>query len=281
VPRIEGYLPSWAQPYSYSIGGAAVGIVSGLVASRATDSTTRAAAGLIGGAAVAIGLGIDAYRHFIAKGGSTAGDDDMGSLALSGDDDMGSLALSGDDMGSLALSGDDMGSIALGDGGAFQIQNLGYHGDHSALSSMYADSAMADAYFSGPDLDGVEGEAALAGASTFMGTFGAAPVRAAGQRRMQSRHAGLRGHRWGWLVKMVGFENFQKIVALPPEQRVGVIKQLREQAMASVQRFVDESKAAQLASQPVTAPGALSQSGATAGYDLSGYGATLFSGNGY
>jgi exodeoxyribonuclease VII small subunit len=29
------------------------------------------------------------------------------------------------------------------------------------------------------------------------------------------------------------------------------------------------------------APGALSQSGATAGYDLSGYGATLFSGNGY
>lgn len=281
VPRIEGYLPSWAQPYSYSIGGAAVGIVSGLVASRTTDSTTRTAAGLIGGAAVAIGLGIDAYRLFIAKGegGATAGDD-MGSLALSGEDDMGSLALSGDDMGSLALSG-DMGSIALGDGGAFQIQNLGYHGDHSALSSMYGDASMADAYFSGPDLDGVEGEAALAGASTFMGTFGAAPVRAAGQRRIQSRHAGLRGHRWGWLIKMVGFDNFQKIVALSPEQRVSVIKQLREQAMASVQRFVDESKAAQLASQPVTAPAALGHGGATAGYDLSGYGATLFSGNGY
>jgi len=281
VPRLEQYLPSWAQAYSYSIGGAAVGIVSGFVASRASDSTTRTAAGLIGGAAVAIGLGIDAYRMFVAKGGATAGDD-MGSLALSGDelgDDMGSLALSGDDMGSLALSG--LGESALGDGGAFQIQNLGYAGDHNALSSMYSDASMADAYFSGPDLDGMEGEAALAGASTFMGTFGAAPIRAAGQKRVQSRHAGLRGHRWGWMIKLVGFENFQKIVALSPEQRVSVIKQLREQAMASVQRFVDESKAAQLASKPVTAPDALSAQGATAGYDLSGYGATLFSGNGY
>jgi len=285
VPRLEGYLPAWAQPYSYSIGGAAVGIVSGVVAAKSSDGTVRTAAGLIGGAAVAIGVGIDAYRMFIAKSGATAGDDDMGGLALSGDDDMGDLALSGDDMGDLALSGlalsglSGMGAVALGgdraafgDGGAYQVQSLGFAGDHSALHAMYADAAMADAYFSGPDLDGVEGEAALAGPSSFMGTFGAAPVRAAGQKRMQSRHAGLRGHRWGWLIKMVGYENFQKITALDPEQRVNVIKQLREQAMASVQRYVDESKAAQLASKPVTAPAELS------GY---GYGATMFSGGSY
>ena len=59
VPRLQGYLPEWAQPYSYSIGGAAVGIVSGVVASRASDTTTRTVAGLIGGSAVAIGIGID------------------------------------------------------------------------------------------------------------------------------------------------------------------------------------------------------------------------------
>ena len=280
VPRLQGYLPAWAQPYSYTIGGAAVGIVSGVVAAKSSDGTVRTAAGLIGGAAVAIGLGIDAYRMFVSKGGATAGDDDMAGLALSGDDDMGDLALSGDEMGDLALSGlGEMGAVALGgdraafgDGGAYQVQSLGFAGDHSALHAMYADACMADAYFSGPDLDGVEGEAALAGPSSFMGTFGAAPVRAAGQKRMQSRHAGLRGHRWGWLIKMVGYENFQKITALEPEQRCNVINQLRTQAMASVQRAVDESKAAQLASKPVTAPAELS------GY---GYGATMFSGGSY
>ena len=269
VPRLQAYLPEWAQPYSYSIGGGAVGIAGGLVAANAQDSTVRLAASLIGGAAVAVGLGIDAFRMYNRSG-------DTGDLALSGIEDMGDTG----DVGAMALSG--VGErAAFGDGGAYQIQNLGFAGDHSALHAQYADACMADAYFSGPDLDGVEGEAVLAGASAYMGAFGAAPIRAAGQRRPQSRHAGLRGHRWAWLIKMVGFEKFQQITALPPAQRVSVIRNLREQAMASVQRLIDESKAAQLASQPVTAPATLSQSGATAGYDMSGYGATMFSGGSY
>lgn len=280
IPRVQEYLPEWAQPWAYTIGGSAVGIAGGIVAAKSSDSTVRMAASWIGGAAVAVGLGIDAYRKYNASGAT-------GDLALSGiedlgeSNDMGAMALSGSaDMGDLALSGIES-RASFGDGGAYQIQNLGFAGDHSALSSMYSDACLADAYFSGPDLDGVEGEACLAGASAFMGAFGAAPIRAAGQRRVQSRHAGLRGHRWAWLIKMIGFENFQKIAALPPEKRVAVIRQLREQAMSSVNRMVDEAKAAQLASQPVTAPAALGHSGASSGYDLSGYGATMFSGQSY
>lgn len=277
VPMVQDKLPDMLQPYAYATTGTAIGAACALAASS-TSGDIRSALLLVGGAATTLGIGIDVVKRFtggsigsLALSGSEMGDvGDTGSLALSGLGDTGSLALSGfGDTGSLALSG-------LGDGGAYQVQSLGslgFSADHGALSSMYADACNADAYFSGPDLDGVEGEAALAGATAYMGAFGAAPVRAAGPKRAQSRHAGLRGHRWGWLIKAVGFENFQKISELPPEQRMQVIKQLREQAMASVASLVDQAKAGAAAAQPVTAPAALS------GHDP--YGAALFSGSAY
>ena len=277
VPMVQDKLPDMLQPYAYATTGTAIGAACALAASS-TSGDIRSALLLVGGAATTLGIGIDVVKRFtggsigsLALSGSEMGDvGDTGSLALSGFGDTGSLALSGfGDTGSLALSG-------LGDGGAYQVQSLGslgFSADHGALSSMYADACNADAYFSGPDLDGVEGEAALAGATAYMGAFGAAPVRAAGPKRAQSRHAGLRGHRWGWLIKAVGFENFQKISELPPEQRMQVIKQLREQAMASVASLVDQAKAGAAAAQPVTAPAALS------GHDP--YGAALFSGSAY
>ena len=266
VPMVQDKLPEMLQGYAYATTGTALGVACAIAASQASGDA-RAALIMVGGAATTLGIGIDVLKRF--TGGS------IGSLALSGDmgdmGDTGSLALSGlGDTGSLALSG-------LGDGGAYQIQglgSLGFAADHSALSSMYADACHADAFFSGADLDGVEGEAALAGATAYMGAFGASPTRAAGPKRAQSRHAGLRGHRWGWLIKIIGFEQFQKLAELPPEQRTQVIKQLREQAMASVAGMIDQAKAGAAASVPVPTPSALS-----GGYDP--YGATLFSGSAF
>lgn len=266
VPMVQDKLPEMLQGYAYATTGTALGVACALAASQASGDA-RSALIMVGGAATTLGIGIDVLKRF--TGGS------IGSLALSGDmgdmGDTGSLALSGlGDTGSLALSG-------LGDGGAYQIQglgSLGFAADHSALSSMYADACHADAFFSGADLDGVEGEAALAGATAYMGAFGASPTRAAGPKRAQSRHAGLRGHRWGWLIKIIGFEQFQKLAELPPEQRTQVIKQLREQAMASVAGMIDQAKAGAAASVPVPTPSALS-----GGYDP--YGATLFSGSAF
>jgi hypothetical protein len=130
---------------------------------------------------------------------------------------------------------------------------------------------MADAYFSGPDLDSAEGDAALSGAYGWFGVFGQPPRRATGPRRAYSRHAGKRGHRWAWLVKLVGFENFQRIVALEPQRRLAVIHAIRQQAIESIPRLLG----------PEGVPGTEALLGEQ-GPDLSGlgYGALLYSGGG-
>ena len=48
------------------------------------------------------------------------------------------------------------------------------------------------------------------------------------------------GHRWGWLVKLVGFQGMQKIAALPPYQRRQVIHGLRQRALASLPALLSD-----------------------------------------
>ena len=38
-------------------------------------------------------------------------------------------------------------------------------------------------------------------------------------------------HRWGWLIRLVGVENFRKIGALPPDLRASTIKTLAREVM--------------------------------------------------
>ena len=189
---------------------------------------------------MAIGVGPDLFRKY---GGGTAGDADFG-------DDMGALALGGgvfgDEFGAIGLDNPGVfGAIGLenpgvfGDGMAYQlgpVGGLGFDGDTSAVLAGYAGASLADAYYSGADFDGAEGEAILAGPAEFRRAAGPVPVSAAGAQSHASNLAGRRYHRWGWLVKMIGWDNTQKLAALSPEERLRVIQAMRSQALQAYQR---------------------------------------------
>lgn len=109
--------------------------------------------------------------------------------------------------------------------------------DYGAIAErLYGDAQMADAAACGADFSPEEGQAILQGPAAVMAVAGTPSV-AQGVRRTDgaySRFAGQKMHRWGWLIKCVGFERAQRIAALPPRERLKVIAQLRQQAMAAV-----------------------------------------------
>lgn len=281
VPRLKEYLPEAAQPFAYTIGGSAVGVVAGVVAASSQDETVRNLAGLLGGAAVAVGVGLDLYNRYGL--GETA--EASAPAATAGDDDYGALALgeAPSALGAVAFgeAPSALGALALGDGMAYQTAPLGYDGATHALHGAYADASLADAYFSGPDFDATEGEAIMAGAGAFGQAAGRPPKLASGPRRSQSHYAGRQFHRWGWLIKQISFPALQQVAALPPEQRLKVINELRTQALAMVARAAEMAKAEQLASQPIPTAPELAAQGAMAGYDMNGYGALVLAGSGY
>ena len=279
VPKLKEYLPAAAQPFAYTIGGCAVGAAAGVVAGMASDETTRNLAGLLGGAAVAVGVGLDLYNKFGGGAGASAGDDDFSGLAMAGHDEYGAVGMLDNP---LALSGESaLGALGLGDGMAYQTAPLGYDGETNSLQGAYNAASPVDAYYSGPDFDASEGEAIMAGAGAFGRAAGRPPIRAAGAKQAMSQYAGRPFHRWGWMIRMITFPAVQQVAALPPEERLKVINQLRSQALALVARASEQAKAAQLASQPMSAAPELAAQGAMAGYDMGGYGALVLAGNGY
>ena len=283
VPKLKSMLPENVQPYAYSIAGAAVAIVASVVAGKASDETTKNLAGLLGGAALAFGVGFDVNNALESKfAGDKAGDDDFGGLALAGDD-YGAVALgeAPSALGGFGEAPSALGAVALGDGMAYQTAPLGFDGATSSIHSAYGDASLADAYFSGPDFDASEGEAIMAGASAFGAAAGRPPRLATGQRKAQSHYAGRQFHRWGWLIKQISFPALQQVAALPPDERLKVINQLRSQALALVARASEQAKAEQLASAPIPAAPELAAQGAMAGYDMNGYGALVLAGGGY
>ena len=169
--------------------------------------------------------------------------------------------------------------INLGDGMATSVvpfgrASYGSYGDleiHS-LHGYYADAELADA-FSCPDQPSYgELEIALAGPGAWGRQFGRQRFtrRAGGQggqggRGMkQSQHAGQEGHRWGWLIKLVGFKKFQQIMKLPASQRKSVIADIKEAAKA---------KASQLLAADQTAAAVQT---AAAAQDAAGWGAYIY-----
>jgi hypothetical protein len=133
----------------------------------------------------------------------------------------------------------------LGDGGLYAVGG-GSYGDasDSSDSAFYVDSTAADAAYSGPDLDQAEGEAAIAGPRVWFSRF---PMAYRVNRIVGafSPYAGQHGHRWGWLVRMIGFDRFQSLAALPADQRVAYLRKLREYAISQV-----PSQQAAISAQP-------------------------------
>lgn len=215
VRYVGGMLPapvqSFARSYIAPVGYSLTGVLANFALQRLpvpflSDEQKRK----LGVAAMIAGGVLDVYR-FVKGQSSDLGDaDDYGDGQAY---DVVPLAGIGEGFGAI---GEGMGAIGEGMGG------------------MYADAELADAMFSGPDLDSYEGEAALGGPPAFMRAFPPPPKIAARREAAHSRHAGRRGHRWGWLIKMIGFNRFYEIAAMPePEARVALIAALRQEAVAA------------------------------------------------
>lgn len=144
----------------------------------------------------------------------------------------------------------------MGDGMAYDLRPVaGLAVDYSGVAMDYGDAAGADAMYAGLDFDSYEGQVILAGPRAWRRAF---PMPRRTFRRGAagtSRHAQRQGHRWGWLIKLVGFENMQKIAALPPAQRVATIKRLKEQAVNSLPQMIAAHSSEELLPEQVQTQG--------------------------
>jgi len=88
----------------------------------------------------------------------------------------------------------------------------------------------------------LERQMALSGPRAWRRRFGKPPyvVRRSGPG---SRHAGQEGHRWGWLIKLIGWPNFQKLSALGPETRKEYIEGIKEYALTEMQAMLEAGTA--------------------------------------
>jgi hypothetical protein len=227
--RIVTYLPNTFQ-------GLLAGAALGVVATKAKGDV-RKYLGLTSVAVLSVGAAMDAYNLAAARLAASSalpeeGLEDLGALAL---DNFGALAL--DNMGALAL--DNMGALALdnlGDGMAYETAPL-------AGEQLYGQATLGDAYYSGADFSLGEGQALLNGSQVWTHKFGRPAMRTKRAAGSASHLAGTRGHRWGWLIKLVGFQRAGSIAAMKPKQRLSVIKSLRTGAIKGYQQATLEQRA--------------------------------------
>jgi len=220
-PAIVDYVPNTFQ-------GLLVGAALGALAPMVGGDGAKYLA-LTGGAALAGGALMDAYNAVSARMASDPTNGGYIEEELSADeaDILGALAL--DNMGALAL--DNMGALALdnlGDGMAAEVVPL--------TAQDYSQATLGDAYYSGADFSLGEGQALLEGEATFTRKFGRPTIRTKRQAGAASHMAGKPGHRWLWLVKMIGWRRTAAIAAQPPRRRLRTLKAVREAAIKGFQR---------------------------------------------
>ena len=177
--------------------------------------------------ALMAGSALDMYRLLSSKVGDLGDmDEDYDGLYEDGYIEAGGLYEDG-----YIEAGDlyEDGYVETGDGGAYDVVPLA--GDTADLD--YSGASESDAVAAPADFSVEEGEYALAGPWAWFQRFGP-PPRSIHRPGGYSSMVHQQGHRFGWLIKLVGFPRFQKIVALAPEKRVTLLAQLREQAVQAV-----------------------------------------------
>lgn len=292
IPVVGEYLVK----YNYAATGLLAGTVIAGVAAR-LQGDARTAAGLVATGVFAAGGMLQLAKHLGLL--NEQGEVEAPSLELTEEEVVaaepsaelsgmfGGIALENRGFHGIALENEGMfGGLGYGDGMPYELAALtppGLSGFDQGVSD-YAGASPADALYSGADLDVHEGQAAVSGQAAYMAKFGHPPVRIAamGGQVAHSHLAGRQGHRWGWLIKMVGFNRFQQIAALPPAKRLVILRKMREAALAAYRQELGAS--AQLPSaevSPVDVSGATAvAAGAASGADSS-YGAMLFAGPDY
>lgn len=199
--------------------------------------------------------------------------------------------------GGIDNRGDVYGDIAYGDiaygeihdevaGGPVNYGGISEDGVNvsygAVVDAEYGDAMPADAEDSGADFSVVEGQALMNGPAAWFRRFGRSPQKVMGVRTAKSRHAGRDGHRWGWLIKLVGMDKAAQIAALPPERRLKVIASLRKQAVDSLANMMNE-QAAQTTTQnllPAPQDMGLDLTGAPGGVG-GAYGSVMYAGGGF
>ena len=210
-----------AQKVGYTIGGAAVAATL-VAANRYLPKffPSKTAAATFGTAAVGAGVFLDVMDYLRGRDESMASMD----ADFTAGGDMSGLAYTGGELNGAHMNGAHMNGLAYTGG---DLNGL-------ALTKDYAGAHMGDAEFSGADFDSAEGQCLMQGPGAYHARFGL-PVKRGFMNRMgRSPMAGQHGHRWGWLIKMVGFQRAGQIAALPPRKRMAMIAKLRAQAKHSV-----------------------------------------------
>jgi hypothetical protein len=160
--------------------------------------------------------------------------------------------MSGLHMGSLGK----LGSVHMGDGMAYDVQplsGLAFSGVHlQGTDTMYADAKLADSYLCPSDLSLDEGRSGIAGKKAYSNRFGQSPKRATQKAGSYSRHAGKEGHRWGWMIKLIGFDRFQKLCKMSPQKRQSVIKKMKSAAMEHARAEFDQQVALESTASPIS-----------------------------
>jgi hypothetical protein len=161
-------------------------------------------------------------------------------------------------------------------GGLEVMSNPGYGADEYGALMEYSDATEADAYQSGEDFDAAEGQALLDGPGAFFRRFGRPARSASRTRSAYSRHAGKAGHRWAYLIKLVGFRRAAEIAALPAAQRVQVISEIRNRCVASLNAAMQNQQIA--AQQDPYTIGMSGDIGAQGAQGASAYGSIVYAG---
>jgi hypothetical protein len=239
--KIEGALVKipavgkYAASLSNTLQGAAVAVLLGYVAKKVGGKASPYIkdAGI---SALVIGVVKDASRYKDAGWSVPAlGDLAFGDLAF-GDLAFGDLAFG--DVSALGGISALSGVSALGDGMAYET---------APLSADYSQASLGDAYYCGADFSSDEGQCMINGRGHYMHRYGAPPHRMQHNPKGSSHLAGREGHRWGWLVKMVGWQKAAQIAAMAPESRVKVLQKLRAAALQAFQQEMRVYEAAQIA----------------------------------
>jgi hypothetical protein len=281
IPVAGEYLQDYAYASTGLLAGALLGGIAAVVGGQAGMYIA-----LLGGGVAAAGgaLEVASKTGMLAEGEliqDVASDDIMLDDDMLDDETMagvfGGIAMD-NGFGGIAMD-NGFGGIAMdnyGDGMAYELG--GFSSPFDGAASAYGSAELADAQHAGADLDVAEGQAACSGQETWLKRFGHPPVRMramGGQAGTRSHLAGRRGHRWGWLIRMIGFKRFQKVAALPPQKRLTVIRKMRRAALTTM--AAELSRKTPVASPEFVSGQAPQMAGTANG--AGSYGAMLFSGH--
>lgn len=260
-----------ANQYPYTSTAIAGGLTLGLLAKKGYVS--KSAAAMVAGAAATVGIVLDSLNQGTELGALHTNPHcygDGGQYMIGRN----STALGAEHMGAVQMGAIDMGAVQLSGAHMAGLHMAGAH------DSLYGDASVADAKACTCVMMPDEVAAAKAGKMAYIRKFGTSPRNLKSGQSLMSRHAGRPGHRYGWIVKMLGFENFQKIASLPPKKRESVISQLQQQAIAAIPKLVaqQQAKGASVESASIPVHGTLNGVG---GVEGAAYGALMFAGNGY